>query len=322
MYSKGDLSDQEMQRLEKLFDRNLETWEKDYSFTDESLDRCPGDSISHLLWNLSQDKIDNDLEQLNHINRLKQIAEEMGENSRISSCRNEITKSESESESVYESSDVESDCDKSPGIIDLTGNGDIGLDWWIKDPEYNLYITKSQEKILKVNTGSESWLSETLMFAAFQMLWKQFSEIDSDEFACPLFALNEGIKPFKERSCIQHALINGNHWICLDIRRSEQDSNNFFVKVYDSLGHMEVDETLEENLTRWLGKNKFKLSFETCAIQSDNQSCGLYAIAFAAEIYRKNDMIELEKFNSRLMRKHLHQCFQNRFISSFPKLIQ
>lgn len=74
-HQQGLITQDQMLRLCKMFDRSLETWETSYAFSNDTYDRNPGEDNLNLLWLLETTPNLNELAQLNQIAVLQNISE-------------------------------------------------------------------------------------------------------------------------------------------------------------------------------------------------------------------------------------------------------
>ena len=78
-YQNGLITEDQMHRLCKIFDRSLETWEKNYAFSNDVYDRNPGQDNLNMLWILEPDNKIQELTYLNQIAVLSKINEDIHE---------------------------------------------------------------------------------------------------------------------------------------------------------------------------------------------------------------------------------------------------
>ena len=55
--------------------------------------------------------------------------------------------------------------------------------------------------------------------------------------------------------------------------------------------------------------------------QAGIHDCGIFAIAYAVETCHRND-VQKTVFDQKLMRKHLHDCFNNGILTPFPQKLK
>ena len=112
-------------------------------------------------------------------------------------------------------------------------------------------------------------------------------------------------------------LHNGtNHWVLASCSQDE-------IKICDSMNKGKVSDAVYRSIiSLWpyweneSGKSEF--SFLSVQRQNDTNSCGLFAIAFAAELVFGFSPENVE-FNTSLMRQHLIKCLEEKKLESFPK---
>ena len=107
-----------------------------------------------------------------------------------------------------------------------------------------------------------------------------------------------------------------NHWIltfCSNGRVQVCDS----MKTYLSRVNKKCVHALYKNIVDESGK--FVVSFLPVRKQPDGYNCGLFAIAFAAEILDGKSPTEAH-FDVRKMRTHLIMCLENQRLTPFPKV--
>ena len=63
--------------------------------------------------------------------------------------------------------------------------------------------------------------------------------------------------------------------------------------------------------------NCFTYRYKYCQSQNGSADCGLFAIAFASVIAKREDP-SCYNFNQQTMRDHLHQCLSNGVFTDFP----
>ena len=90
------------------------------------------------------------------------------------------------------------------------------------------------------------------------------------------------------------------------------------VTVYDSLNKA-VDKSTHDLLKRLLKKVKIKVFLIQPQLQVGIHDCGVFALAFCTSLALGKDLSDI-KFDQARMRNHLEHCFENKCLSSFPKL--
>ena len=90
------------------------------------------------------------------------------------------------------------------------------------------------------------------------------------------------------------------------------------VTVYDSLNKA-VDKSAHDLLKWLLKKVKIKVFLIQPQLQVGVYDCGLFVLAFCTSLALGEDLSDI-KFDQARMRNHLEHCFENKYLSSFPKL--
>ncbi len=121
---------------------------------------------------------------------------------------------------------------------------------------------------------------------------------------------------------VQILHINGNHWVTVsNINAFTSKVKNDRVFIYDSMFFNTITLDLKKKICSLVRPEKDKFEFVAMDIlqQSNNNDCGLHAIANTVEILHGFDPVD-SNFNTRIMRKHLLQCLDNGIITRFPQL--
>ena len=90
------------------------------------------------------------------------------------------------------------------------------------------------------------------------------------------------------------------------------------VTVYDSLNKA-ADKFTHDLLKRLLKKVKIQVFFMQPQLQIGIHDCGIFALAFCTSLALGEDLSDVE-FDQARMRNHLDDCFEIKYLSSFPKL--
>ena len=110
---------------------------------------------------------------------------------------------------------------------------------------------------------------------------------------------------------------SADHWICTSRMKSST-----VVQVMDSLSSSDVKTSLEIllQIAKIYPVTKSTLQINRLSVQQQVgiHDCGLFSIAYAVETCLKRDVQKLS-FEQKSMRKHLHDCFNNRVLTPFPQ---
>ena len=88
--------------------------------------------------------------------------------------------------------------------------------------------------------------------------------------------------------------------------------------IYDSLYNTCTDHGIEQICSiLYTPNNAVHLHFMDVDKQTNHSDCGLYAIAYAIDLCRDEDVC-FRKYDTVLMRQHLSKCLESRRISAFP----
>ena len=103
----------------------------------------------------------------------------------------------------------------------------------------------------------------------------------------------------------------------IDVREDTIIRNH--VCIYDSLKSSYVSLKTKKqiaSITKPI-QRELRLDLMNIMSQPDSSSCGLFAIACAADLVHKTDLT-LSQYDVQQMRPHLRTCFEKRFITPFP----
>ena len=92
------------------------------------------------------------------------------------------------------------------------------------------------------------------------------------------------------------------------------------VSFYDSINSSPTQQLLQQITALYSPDNSIPESHQAVIIhpQEGSTCCGVFAIAYAFELALGNDP-SLFVFDQSKMREHLLACFENRYVSPFPK---
>jgi len=105
---------------------------------------------------------------------------------------------------------------------------------------------------------------------------------------------------------------HGNHWIVV----STIFSPSGVILVYDSL-YDSIDSETTQIILNLFANNHLKLEMVNVHKQVGSNDCGLFSIANAVQLAKKNDPAKI-KYIQCAMRPHLIKCFSQGRINSFP----
>ena len=182
--------------------------------------------------------------------------------------------------------------------------------WWVKNDQYNL--TKEEKDIL---LDDRSRLNDNLIDAAQKLICKSL-----DNLECYQTVLNSQKKDVTffavTKDHIQIMYDGKDHWLLSFIVDGR-------VQVFDILGtnlSIVTRRCLKALYSMHLDQNgKLNVALLPVQRQSDGNNCGLFAIAFAADIMYGLSPME-SFYDTAQMRNHLISCLENSDLSPFPKL--
>ena len=116
------------------------------------------------------------------------------------------------------------------------------------------------------------------------------------------------------QSWFLQAVHTANHWVLASNIGGAFNE----VTVYDSLNKA-VDKSTHDLTKRLLRKVKIKVFLIQPQLQVGIHDYGLFALAFCTSMALGEDLSD-NKYDQARMRNHLEHCFENKYLSSFPKL--
>ena len=175
-----------------------------------------------------------------------------------------------------------------------------------------LYILSHEDK--NILLSKDEWLNDNLLDAAQKLICEEIGTPST--FQTVLNSSKKEIEPFQavNEEHVQLLHDGRNHWFL-------SFCSNGRVQVCDSLNHTLTRSSRKAILS--LYKNYFTgnkvISFLEVQRQPDSYNCGLFAIAFAAEILDGRSPSDAT-FDVDKMRAHLISCFEGQKLTPFPKL--
>lgn len=347
-YKSGKYTEEQMARLCKLFDRNLETWAENYSFTDEYLDRNPGEFLSNEIWQMDNSIFDKEKPHLERIANLKRLhsltaasfdpskksntkqkrssfkddddisADSNSDDSFVPEFDAHLQKSKRRSNRSYnqEEDDIYAN-EKRDDCFVPESNEPFQSDktYWIHAPDEGCLLAWRHLIMLQDSNG---WLEDAHVTGAFTIIYNK--HLSHNIYGMPHYNLSAANDDnFAWRFKIQHINIENSHWICALIEKL--GFNRFKIVIYDSLNPTVLSSQTKSFLDKFLGKDCYNLEFAYVQRQTDNSSCGLFAIAFAVELALNHEDADLLHFDIARMRNHLQNCLYNRWFTPFPKIL-
>ena len=183
---------------------------------------------------------------------------------------------------------------------------DVHPDEWLHN---RMYIPTQKDKELLLS--KDEWLNDQLMDAAQKLICEEIGTPFT--FQTVLNSQKKDVEPYREEH-IQLLHDGRNHWIL-------SFCSNGRVQVCDSLNTALTRSS--RKATRSLYKDYFSgdevISFLPVQRQPDGYNCGLFAIAFAAEILDGKSPSEAI-FSVDEMRGHFISCLETQKLSPFPKV--
>ena len=180
---------------------------------------------------------------------------------------------------------------------------------WLRN---RLYILKQKDKDILIS--KDSWLNDNLMDAAQKLICQEIGTPLT--FQTVLNSQKKDVEPYEA--------VNQEHIQLL------HDGRNHWILSFCSNGRVQVCDSLNKFLTRSsrkaiksLYKNFFTgteiISFIEVQKQPDAYNCGLFAIAYAAELLDgkspSNAVFAVDR-----MRAHLISCLEEQKLKPFPKV--
>ena len=175
-----------------------------------------------------------------------------------------------------------------------------------------MYILMEQDKAILLS--KDEWLNDRIMIAAQKLICEEIGTAST--FQIVLNSQKKVVEPYRAVSEEHVQLLHDgcNHWFL-------SFCSNGRVQVCDSLNTILIRSSRKS--IRLLCKHYFAgdevISFLPVQRQSDGYNCGIFAIAFAAEILDGKSPSEAI-FSVDEMRGHLILCLEMQKLSPFPKL--
>ena len=343
-YKSGKYTEEQMARLCKLFDRNLETWAENYSFTDEYLDRNPGEFLSNEIWQMDNSIVDQEkpyLERIANLKRLhnitaasfdplkksqtKQKRSSLNDNNDISAYSNSDDsfvpgidvhpkKSKRRPNRSYNNEDDDIYANDDCFVADNDEPFQMDNYFWIHDPQEGCLLQYRHLRMLRDPYG---WLEDAHITGAFSILF--IKHLRQNFYGMPHYSLQAANDDdFAWKFKIQQINIENSHWVCALIE--QLSSKRFKVVIYDSLLPKVLSRQSKSFLDKFLGEGCYNVEFAYVQRQIDNSSCGLFAVAFAVELALNHNEADVLHFDIARMRNHLENCLINRWFTPFPKI--
>ena len=180
---------------------------------------------------------------------------------------------------------------------------------WVKCGSYSLLFHDRN----KLRDGND--LSDMHMNFGQMLIKQQYPNING--LKCTLQITKRSYRyPDCERqgSFLQVIHTGGNHWVLA----SNVNDTVSEITVYDSL-HNTVDKCTLDLLKHLLNNVHIKVFAIQPQIQEGPHDCGLFALAFCTSLAAGEDLLNI-KFDQKRMRQHLEMCFENKQLTSFPKI--
>lgn len=184
--------------------------------------------------------------------------------------------------------------------------------FWLKNELYNL---KVEDKIILISESA--WLNDNIMDAAQVLICKAL-----------------GVKSYQSVLNCQkqvkypYTAVDNEHVQLL------HDGNNHWLLTFCSSGRIQICDSLKTDLSRVTRKSinsiyrkcvdnsgKMQITFLKVQKQNDGYNCGLFAIAFAAELLNGTSPMDA-CFDVGKMRSHLINCLESKALTPFPKASQ
>ena len=170
---------------------------------------------------------------------------------------------------------------------------------WI--PDLNL---TNQDRL---NIRNKEEIDDFIILQAMNLLQKQYPTITTQP---PSLAFSTGYS-YCPSETVQITHTGAHHWVLLSSMYSK-------TAIYDSLNLQPTDFLLNQIWQLFSCDNSMP-NFEQikCYEQVGSTDCGLFAIAYAADILNGNNIYDLIYAQTK-MREHLIACFEQRKITTFP----
>jgi hypothetical protein len=295
LYKKGVISNHEFSSLCVTFDHSMEVWETSYAFSDNVLDRDPGNDNCGLLWMISTDNHD---EEISEIATLDRYFERTGVGS-FTQVQNTNSPT------------------SAPIVPVLAQDHRPHSNWWFDDQATGLFLSLNDKQDLE----SKGYVSDSIVTASAVLLHKQRSSYSPPFVSFTSIGQDDSngrpvhVEPFKGSKLLQPVFINGNHWVLISVDR---DGEGYCVKIYDSICPDVNTKPIPAEITRVcsLLLGKYAISYAPCMQQPDSVSCGLFVVANMAQIFNGSDV--RFDYDVAAMRNHLLHCLDRKKITPFP----
>ena len=157
------------------------------------------------------------------------------------------------------------------------------------------------------NIRNNEQIDDFIILQAINLLQKQYPIITTQT---PSLAFSTGYS-YCPSETVQITHTGAHHWVLLSSMHSK-------IAIYDSLNLQPTDFLLNQIRQLFSCDNSMP-DFEQikCYEQVGSTDCGLFAIAYAADILNGNNIYDLIYAQTK-MREHLIACFEQRKITTFP----
>ena len=178
-------------------------------------------------------------------------------------------------------------------------------------------VSDYEQLISSIKNGEQ--LNDSNINAANCLLQGQFSEIQG--LASPVlgrklcFPTFNDILGYSGQPYLQVLHNSSNHWIAIEIVSKEE------VHVYDSL-FSNPNYCIIKQISSIIQSRspKVQLFLEKVQFQQNSIDCGVYAIAFLTDLCHKLDPATHHYSDSKDLRDHLIQCFQQGVMKAFSSV--
>ena len=177
-------------------------------------------------------------------------------------------------------------------------------------------IVRFHRLITEVLDGSV--LSDDHMSAGSQLLHSQFpnfqgfsSPVLGQRFCFPYF---NQVLGYAGHSYLQILHTGSHHWVAVEIVSSSE------VYIYDSLYKQRPTFYTLKQVAAILNTSEPKVDLRFCKVQfqPNSEDCGVYALAFVTDLSHGIDPSSRKYSRSKVLRKHLAQCFESGHMKPFP----
>ena len=151
-----------------------------------------------------------------------------------------------------------------------------------------------------------------ILYAASKLLKEQHPNQNGLQSTLPL---SQNLKwKSSNADFIQILNVSGNHWICASNIGCPPNTCN----VYDSL-YPNYSSSLTTQVAAIMNTSEqsFTINYMNVQMQSGNNDCGLFSIAFATALCSGRDPSQ-HLLDQTVMRKHLKSCLEKGVMSEFP----